>query len=176
MGPAASGPGRVLGSTVAGHAPRHGRDRSGNGARRKTALGEAVLQEEQAIQAQQAEATERERSEVALYHHRVVLAHHEWLAGNVGRSAQLLDECRPDLRNWEWRYVRRLCDSAVFTCTGHSTHVASVAFSPDGRYLASAVGQWFTNEPGEVKLWDAATGELLWTGLEPHRPGDERRL
>ncbi len=129
------------------------------------ALAETKLQESQAILAQQAEATEREKSEVALYHHRVVLAHHEWLAGNVGRSAQLLDECRPDLINWEWRYVRRLCDSALFTCKGHSTHVASVAFSPDGRFFATAVGQWFSNEPGEVKLWDVTSGELLWTGL-----------
>jgi eukaryotic-like serine/threonine-protein kinase len=126
---------------------------------------DAVTHRERAERAQQAEARERERSDVSLYHHRVVLAHHEWLAGNVGLSAQLLDRCRPDLRNWEWRYVRRLCDSALFTCLGHSTHVMSVAFSPDGRYLASASGKWSSNEPGEVKLWNAKSGELLWTGL-----------
>ncbi len=133
---------------------------------RKTqgALAESVVQHEKAQRAHRAEIKEHERSEVALYHHRVVLAHHEWLAGNIARSAQLLDECRPDLRNWEWRYVRRLCDSAVFTCAGHSTHVLSVAFSPDGRRIATASGQWFTGDPGEVKLWDAASGELLWTG------------
>jgi WD40 repeat protein/serine/threonine protein kinase len=128
------------------------------------ALGQAVTREQQAQQARAAEARERERSEITLYHHRVNLAHHEWLAGNVVRAAQLLDECRLDLRHWEWRYVRRLCDSSLFTCVGHTTHVMSVAFSPDGRRLASAAGRWNSSEPGQVKVWDAATGAPLWTG------------
>jgi tetratricopeptide (TPR) repeat protein len=36
-----------------------------------------------------------------------------------------------------------------------------VAFSPDSRRLASAGGQW--NMPGEVKVWDVASGEELLT-------------
>lgn len=121
------------------------------------ALADAVTQTAKAQKA-------HKRSELTLYHHRVVLAHHEWQNGNVGRSAQLLSECPTELRNWEWRYVRRLCDSAVFTCGEHSSQVLSVAFSPDGRYFVSGAGQWFSTKPGEVKLWDAATGKLLWTG------------
>ncbi len=66
---------------------------------------EAEHERERAQQAHHNEAKARERTEVALYHSRVVLAHHEWLAGNVGHSGQLLDECRADLRDWEWRYV-----------------------------------------------------------------------
>ena len=132
------------------NSPEHGR-RAGN---------------RKAHSAQVAEAREREHSEVTLYHHRVNLAHHEWLAGNVGRAAQLLDGCRPDLRNWEWRYVRRLCDSALISCAAHATHVMGVTFSSDGKRLASVAGQWNSSDPGEMKLWDATTGALLWTG--PH--------
>ena len=124
---------------------------------------DADSQRVQAQLAQQAEARALQRTEDALYHHSVVLAYHEWQNGNVGHAAKLLKECPPALRNWEWRYVSRLCNSAVLVCEGHSTHVTSVTYSPDGRYLASAAGLWGTGNPGEVKLWDASTGALLWT-------------
>jgi WD40 repeat protein len=42
--------------------------------------------------------------------------------------------------------------------------VNSVAFSPDGKHIASGAGQTASNGapgPGEVKLWDAATGREL---------------
>jgi RNA polymerase sigma factor (sigma-70 family) len=43
---------------------------------------------------------------------------------------------------------------------GHQHHVWSVAFSPDGTRLASGAGG-FIPSPGELRLWDAATGRLL---------------
>jgi WD40 repeat protein len=41
---------------------------------------------------------------------------------------------------------------------GHTNAVVAVAFSPDGRQLASAGGDT-ANEPGELKVWDIATGK-----------------
>jgi WD40 repeat protein/serine/threonine protein kinase len=47
----------------------------------------------------------------------------------------------------------------LFTCR-HEEPVIGVAFSPDGQLLASASAE--TNKPGEVKVWDAAGGKLLF--------------
>src|SRR5205823_2948251 len=38
--------------------------------------------------------------------------------------------------------------------------VWGVAVSPDGRLVASAGGPWRSDGPGELRVWDAATGEL----------------
>ena len=44
------------------------------------------------------------------------------------------------------------------TLQGHTQSVVSVAFSPDGKMLASAGGSTF-GEPGELKVWAIATGK-----------------
>src|SRR5207302_103430 len=50
------------------------------------------------------------------------------------------------------------------TLTGHTGPVTRVAFSPDGRLLASSSGDPAApGRPGQVKLWDVASGRLLRT-------------
>ena len=61
------------------------------------------------------------------------------------------------------------------TLRGHAGEVWAVAFSPDGRTLASGDGDW--NRPGDVRLWDTATwrertalrhsGEVLCLAFAP---------
>jgi WD40 repeat protein len=53
----------------------------------------------------------------------------------------------------------------VLTLKGHTGPVRGVAFSPDGKRIASASGGLppDRSKPGEVKVWDAQTGQELLT-------------
>ena len=49
----------------------------------------------------------------------------------------------------------------ILTLKGHTSQISCVAFSPDGRRLASAAEK--LDVPGEVKVWDAMTGQEICT-------------
>src|SRR5262249_16882894 len=56
------------------------------------------------------------------------------------------------------RYVMRPGQLKT-TRQGHRLSVRSVAFSPDGKTLASGSGVWDREDPGELKLWNLETGK-----------------
>jgi WD40 repeat protein/serine/threonine protein kinase len=112
-----------------------------------------------ANQALQAAKDELRRT---LYASNMNLAQHAWEAGNVERARELLEQLRPkvgetDLRHFEWRYLHRQCHSNLLTLQGHTGNIHSVAYSPDGKRLASGSGDT------TVKVWDAQTGQELLT-------------
>ena len=62
--------------------------------------------------------------------------------GGISRIADLTARWRPekgatDKRGWEWYYLRSLMHLDLFTLIGHTNDVNSVAWSPDGKRLAS---------------------------------------
>jgi WD40 repeat protein len=114
-------------------------------------------------QARQAEAAAHERTERLLYFHKINLSHREWQAWNIAQAERLLNECREDLRHWEWRYLKRLCHADLGTLIEHDTMVVALAFSPDGQWLASAGSNWSSTAPGEIKLCRADTGKHCFT-------------
>ena len=97
---------------------------------------------------------ERERHDS--YFHRITLAHRELSADNLGRALQLLGECPEDLRDWEWKYLMRLCRVEPVVIQD-KTEFNGVAFSPEGERLASADGN------GLVKIWNSRTGQVIQT-------------
>lgn len=119
-----------------------------------------------AINAEQSRATaksEQLKAERSLYFRRVGQAIGEWQSHQVGRADRLLEECPPEWRQWEWRYAKALCNAELRTMRGHNDAVWCVAYSPDGKLIASGSGHWGWGRPGEVILWDAITGERVAT-------------
>jgi WD40 repeat protein len=106
------------------------------------------------------------------------LAHHAWEANNLVRTRQLLDQHlprpgEPDLRGFEWHYLRRLFHGDLWTVSGHGGSVAQLAYTPDGRRLFSCgkvrQAQPMARSgavPGEIKLWNAATGREVPLNLK----------
>ena len=110
----------------------------------------------------------REELRQTLYATRSNLALAAWKANDIGQLRFLLDLMQPrpeepDPRGWEWHYLNRLAHEERLTFGDHDREVGQVAFSPDGRTLASV--QW----GGIVKLWDPATGKVRLT-LQPRQP------
>jgi len=50
----------------------------------------------------------------------------------------------------------------VLVFRGHTSVVKNVAFSPDGRLVASGAGDIARSQPGEVQVWEAATGREVY--------------
>jgi WD40 repeat protein len=111
--------------------------------------------------AQQETAAALARAETSLYCNRIALAEREWLANNVARVRQLLRECKPDLRGWEWHYLNRLAHGDLITLRGHDSPVFGLAFSPDGEHLVSA------SVDQTVKVWDPLADRALFTQNGP---------
>ena len=54
--------------------------------------------------------------------------------------------------------------SVIYTYHGHSARVSAVAWSPDSKFIASG------SFDKTVQVWDASTGEVLYTGCRHFYP------
>jgi WD40 repeat protein len=117
---------------------------------------------DQELQARERAEKELARAEGLLYFMQIASAQREWSANNVQGARELLDACQSTRRHWEWYYLDKLCHLDLLNIPARGS-VSSVSFSPDGQQLAVATAPTVIGWDGEVKIWDAKSGNEIVT-------------
>jgi WD40 repeat protein len=107
---------------------------------------------EQRLRAERQETANRK----LLYAAQINLAGQDWQTANISRMRELIEghlstPGQEDLRGFEWFYFWRLLHGYRLSIS-HAEAVRSVAFSPDGKRVATG------GHSQEVKVWDAISG------------------
>ena len=128
-------------------------------ARALTAEGKRVTERDEALKKGAERAKERDVANNELKHRLGIsnfnLARSAYDNRDVILAAERLDDVPPQQRGWEWHYLKQQARGGVFTLYGHTGHVSSVSFSPDGTRIVTGSGD------NTAKVWDAHTGTTL---------------
>ncbi len=71
------------------------------------------------------------------------------------RARQLLEDCDPFQRGWEWHYLDRITNADLLSLTGHTQPVHTLAFAPRQRWLVSGSGD------GSLVFWEPGAAKRM---------------
>ncbi len=131
---------------------------------------EASLARDKALDAEKTAREAAERAGRSLYFSLIDRARLEHQGANIAEAETILDRCEPSRRGWEWHYLKGLDHGELFPLAGHDGWVEAVAYSPDGKWIATGGGgnPFYSNPghkvvPGTVIIRDAETGRPVHT-------------
>jgi eukaryotic-like serine/threonine-protein kinase len=129
---------------------------------------EAIVARTAESEAKSIAVAERDQSARNAYVSSLNLARQVWLEGDPAQTRSLLAATRParrgdlDFRNFEWFYLDRLSRSGLWTSTLENGNVPSVAFSPDGTWIAVA-SDGRAGRPGDIRLLNTRDAKEILT-------------
>jgi WD40 repeat protein/serine/threonine protein kinase len=113
-----------------------------------------------------------------LYPADMKVAHQAWMNSDLRLLREVLSRHIPepgqeDLRGFDWDYLWRLAHLEALTLEGHTGEVYHVAFSRDGKWLATAsqdktIRLWETLTGQLVRIYTGHAGEVNWTSFSPN--------
>ena len=127
------------------------------------------IEREAAQRAGKAEAEARRRAETSLAFNHLTRVQFLWRLNSLQMSSSELMAIPEAQRGWDWRYLRNLHEGALHTLSRPGMpEVTSVAYSPDGRHLATAMSNPYVpnpdgSRPSEIAIWDASSERLVRT-------------
>jgi eukaryotic-like serine/threonine-protein kinase len=81
-------------------------------------------------------------------------AEREYLTQDAGKALELLEQCKPELRSWEWNYLRRRVEGSAATIRLSPGEIVGATYLPDNRILATLTSA------GRVVLRRGGSGEV----------------
>ena len=120
----------------------------------------AEEQERRKTEALNLEKLQRQRLEQSLYQQRIQAVRESLDLQTSSESVSQLQKCPKSLRGWEWDYLMQKATSGLKTLGGHDLTISRAKFSPDGRWILSASGEWNDSRVGKAILWNAKTFEV----------------
>jgi hypothetical protein len=106
----------------------------------------------QELRAREQADRDRHEAEQSLYYSQIGRAESSVQAGEIAAAEQALDATRPDLRGWEYGYLRRSASGTLLVLHGHTESVQTASLSPDGGRIVTA------SYDGTARIWDCRTG------------------
>ncbi len=116
----------------------------------------AETEEAKAIEAEEVAVAAKEAEEYEAYVARIGLANAKIEENAFDRAEQLLAQCDPEHKNWEWGRLSYLCNLSDKSWPVDGS-VEAVAFSPNGQLFASG------DLDNKARIWNRETGKVLQT-------------